>query len=107
MSEVSSASVSIAHGQSNAGVSQVQFMPESPVPQPQQKQNRKTNNGTNGSGNVIPGQSGFQPVQLPPRLASQQQTAATTSTQRNTGTRYQNQRHPANRGATQGNKVRV
>ena len=108
VSEVSSASVSIAHGQSNAGVSQVQFMPESPVPQPQQNQHRKTNNGANGGGNLIPGQSGFQPVQLPPRLVSQQQTAATTSAQRNTGTRYQNQRHPANRGGTtQGNKVKV
>ena len=48
------------------------------------------------------GSSAFQPVQLPPRLASQQQ--ASMPPQRNAGTRYQNQRHPANRAA-QVNKV--
>lgn len=49
--------------------------------------------GTNGA-NPIAGSSSFQPIQLPPRLAQQQQQ----SQQRNPGTRYQNQRHPANRG---------
>ena len=50
--------------------------------------------GTNGT-NPIPGSSGFQTIQLPPRLAQQQQQQ---NHQRNSGTRYQNQRHPANRG---------
>ena len=110
--EAGSSAVPLAHGQANSAISQVQFLPESPVPQQhQQQQHRKTNNGTNGGGHVIPGQSGFQPVQLPPRLASQQQAAAASmgpAGQRNTGTRYQNQRHPANRGgaAQGGNKVR-
>ena len=105
VSEVSP-SVPLAHGQSSSGtsgLSQVQFMPENPVPQPQpQKQLHKGNNGTNGGGNLISSSSGFQPVQLPPRLANQQQASSTA--QRNTGTRYQSQRHPANRG-TQGTKV--
>ena len=96
MSEVS-ASVPLPHTQSAAGLSQVQFMPENPVPQ--QKQHPKS---TNGGGNSLSGSSGFQPVRLPPRLASQQQ--ASMPPQRNAGTRYQNQRHPANRAA-QVNKV--
>ena len=100
VSEVST-SVPPPPTQSGGGLSQqVQFMPENPVPL--QKQHSKGNNGTNGGGTSLSGSSGFQPVQLPPRLASQQQQ--TTAPQRNTGTRYQNQRHPANRAA-QVNKV--
>ena len=57
---------------------------------------------TNGAG-PITGSSGFQPIQLPPRLAQQQQQQ---NQQRNPGTRYQNQRHPANRGGGgEGGKV--
>lgn len=52
--------------------------------------------GANGA-NQIPGSSGFQTIQLPPRLAQQQQQQQQNH-QRNSGTRYQNQRHPANRG---------
>ena len=102
MSDAAS-SIPLAHGQSSGGLSQVQFMSENPVPpSQQQKQHHKGSNGSNGGGNSISGSSGFQPVQLPPRLASQQQTSAPS--QRNTGTRYQNQRHPANR-TTQVTKV--
>ena len=58
--------------------------------------------GTNGAG-PITGSSGFQPIQLPPRLAQQQQQQ---NQQRNPGTRYQNQRHPTNRGGGgEGGKV--
>ena len=103
----------LSHGQSSGtGLSQVQFIPENPVPpspqQPPQKQPQlKGNNGVNGGGNSISGSSGFQPVQLPPRLASQQQQAAAAAfPQRNMGTRYQNQRHPANR-STPGGKVQL
>ena len=103
---------SLSHGQSrNSGLSQVQFIPENPMPQQQPQQQpsqppHKGNNGVNSGGNpMATGPSGFQPVQLPPRLASQQQGAAALS-QRNAGTRYQNQRHPANR-SSQGGKVRV
>ena len=100
ISEVSSVPI----GQSTTGgLSQVQFLPENPVPQPQPKQHLKGNDGTNGGGNSLTGSSSFQPVQLPPRLAGQQQ--ASTPPQRNTGTRYQNQRHPTNRSAHQVNKV--
>ena len=102
MSDAAS-SIPLAHGQSSGGLSQVQFMSENPVPpSQQQKQHHKGSNGSNSGGNSISGSSGFQPVQLPPRLASQQQTSAPS--QRNTGTRYQNQRHPANR-TTQVTKV--
>ena len=99
----------VVHGQSGGGVSQqVQLIPESPVPAqpqpaqlPQKQQHKGSNNGANGGGNHISGSTGFQPVQLPPRLAGQQQTASTAAglPQRNSGTRYQNQRHPANRGS--------
>ena len=95
----------VVHGQTSAGVAQ-QFIPESPIPasQPPPLQQK----GVDGVGGSITGSSGFQPVQLPPRLASQQQTVSSVTSalpQRNTGTRYQNQRHPANRGANQGTKV--
>ena len=88
--------------QPGGSLSQVQFMPENPMPQ--HKQQPKAN-GSNG-GAALSGSSGFQPVQLPPRLASQQQQQQQNQQQqqRNSGTRYQNQRHPANRVA-QVNKV--
>jgi hypothetical protein len=97
----------LSHAQStNSGLSQVQFISESPMPQAppqQQKQPHKGNNGVNGgSAAAISGSSGFQPVQLPPRLASQQQGGAAALPQRNAGTRYQNQRHPANRSSQSG-----
>lgn len=99
VSEVST-TVPLPHTQAAGGLPQVQFMSENPVPQ--QKQHPKGNNNSNSGGNSLSGSTGFQPVQLPPRLASQQQSS--TPPQRNTGTRYQNQRHPANR-ASQVNKV--
>ena len=97
----------------NSGLSQVQFIPENPMPQsPPQQQKQpphkgsNNNNGVNGGGNpAITGSSGFQPVQLPPRLAGQLQGGTAALPQRaNSGTRYQNQRHPANR-SSQGGKV--
>ena len=64
----------------------------SPVESPSLQQKQLSKLSTNGSSPVPPGiPAGFQSPQLPPRLAQQQQQ------QRNTGTRYQNQRHPTNR----------
>ena len=62
----------------------------------QQKQGSKLSaNGTSPVLSGGPSVGGFQSPQLPPRLIQQQQQQ---QQQRNTGTRYQNQRHPANRG---------
>lgn len=58
---------------------------------PQQKPVSKLS--TSGSSPVPVGSPGFQSPQLPPRLVQQQQQQQ----QRSSGTRYQNQRHPANR----------
>lgn len=80
------------HSQSPGPITQNHLSQESPVAQ--HKLFPKP--ATNGAG-AIPGSSSspYQALQLPPRLAQQQQQQ-----QRNTGTRYQNQRHPANRSAT-------
>ena len=71
---------------------------DSPIAQHKQFASKPTTNGST----TVPGTS-FQPLQLPPRLAQQQQQQQQQQ-QRNTGTRYQNQRHPANRGNSVGAK---
>ena len=67
----------------------------SPVDSPPLQQKPVSKLSTSGSSPVSGGSpSGFPSPQLPPRLVQQQQQQQL----KNTGTRYQNQRHPANRG---------
>ena len=76
------------------GTLQMQLSQESPIAQ-QKPFPKPTANGAS----PIPTNSNFQPLQLPPRLAQQQQQQQQQQ-QRNVGTRYQNQRHPANRNSS-------
>ncbi len=76
--------------QSTGPVAQTHLPQDSPVAQ----QKPFPTTATNGM-NLNSGSPGFHSLPLPPRLAQQQQQQQ----QRNTGTRYQNQRHPTNRNS--------
>ncbi len=76
--------------QSTGSATQTHLNQDSPVAQQQKAfPSTATTNGVNPNATL----PGFHSLPLPPRLAQQQQ-------QRNVGTRYQNQRHPANRSSS-------